>query len=305
MIYTVTLNPSLDYVVSVRDFTLGKVNRSCHEELFPGGKGLNVARMLTNLGVESEAWGFAAGFTGEEIKRKMEEKGCRCQLIEAAAGHSRINVKIRSQKETELNASGPLISQENMEELIRGMDKLKAGDYLVLAGSVPSCLPENTYQRLGRKAKARGAKIVADAEGRYLLPLLEEGVFLVKPNHVELGEIFQCSLHTEEEIKRCGRELCRMGAEWALVSMAGEGAMLFGGGLSLYQPAPKGKAVNSVGAGDSMVAGFLAEYQRSGDVKKALRFGVAAGSATAFCQDLADGERVKALADGLPEPAGI
>lgn len=296
MIYTVTFNPSLDYVVTVKDFTIGIVNRTVDEILFPGGKGINVSMVLRNLGQESIALGFTAGFTGAEITKRLEEKGVCADFIQAAEGISRINVKLRSGQETEINGQGPVILPEDIQKLYRKLDTLEAGDILVLAGSIPDGMPRTAYCDICENLKNRDIRIVADATRDLLLNVLPYRPFLIKPNHHELGEIFGVQLREKDEVAAYAKRLQDKGARNVLVSMAGEGAVLVTeDGREFRAKAPAGKVINSVGAGDSMVAGFLAGFIETEDYRSAFIWGVCAGSASAFSRELATKEEVEAL----------
>ena len=294
MIYTVTCNPSLDYIVTVKDFEPGRTNRTESERILPGGKGINVSIMLRNLGIESTALGFTAGFTGAQIQSRIEQMGIRTEFIEAAEGFSRINLKIKNMEGTEINGRGPQIGEEKLQKLMGLLRKLGSGDYLVLAGSIPSSLPDTMYRDIVRELKPRGVRVIVDAEKDLLMNVLEYQPFLIKPNNHELGEIFGTTLMTREEAVPYARELRRRGAENVLVSMAGEGAVLAAADGKVYSaPAPRGTLINGVGAGDSMVAGFLAGWMEKKDCRHAFLMGLAAGSASAFSEDLATGEKVR------------
>ncbi len=296
MIYTVTFNPSLDYIVSVDDFRTGLTNRTSSELLLPGGKGLNVSAILTNLGVENTAIGFAAGFTGEEIIRKVEEMGVRSDFIRVEDGISRINVKLKSIDGTEINGMGPDIGREKTEELMRKLDVMERGDMLVLAGSIPPSMPDDIYSRILERLEGKGVAFVVDATGELLLNVLKYHPFLIKPNNHELGDIFGVELKTREEAVPYGRKLREMGAENVLVSMAGEGAVLVAEDGGVYDaPAPKGNLINAVGSGDSMVAGFIAGWMEKKDYRHAFYMGVASGSASAFSEYLAAKDEIMRL----------
>ncbi len=296
LIYTLTINPALDYVVSTKNFQMGMTNRTEEETLLPGGKGINVSMMLHNLGVESVALGFVAGFTGEEIRRRAEEFGCKTRFITINEGFSRINIKLIDTEGTELNGKGPVIDKESLNSLLAELDTLKTEDIMILAGSVPASLPSSIYQDICKRLKKKGLKVVVDATGDLLLGVLPMHPFLIKPNHYELSEIFGISLATQEEVIPYAKKLQEMGAENVLVSMAGAGAVLIAQNGNVYRlPAPKGQLVNGVGAGDSMVAGFIAGYLHNQDYEKAFRMSVAAGSASAFSPLLATGEEVEKL----------
>ena len=294
MIYTVTFNPAIDYIVRM-DSALdpGMTNRSVSEDCFFGGKGINVSTVLKNLGIESVALGFAAGFTGKAIVESLSEKGIEEDFIFLEEGISRINVKIKSDEETEINAQGPKISEEAYDELLRKLDNLKEGDVLILAGSIPSSLPSDVYEIILERLYDKGVVFVVDATKDLLMNVLRYKPFLIKPNNHELGEMFGTVLKTDDEIEEHAKKLQEMGARNVLVSMAGDGAMLItDDGQRFRVGVPKGKVKNSVGAGDSMVAGFVAGYMKTGDYGAALNMGTAAGSATAFSDDLATGDLI-------------
>lgn len=293
MIYTVTFNPSLDYIISVEDFKLGITNRTSSELLLPGGKGLNVSMVLGNLGIESMALGFAAGFTGAEIIRRIEQMGVKSDFILLDNGISRINVKLKSIEGMEINGSGPEISEEHVQKLMEKLDVLGTGDVLVLAGSIPSSMPDDMYRRIMERLDGRGVMIVVDATKDLLVNVLSYHPFLVKPNNHELGEIFKVTLRSREEVIPYARKMQQMGAANVLVSMAGEGAVLAAEDGSIHEAsAPAGKLVNGVGAGDSMVAGFLAGWMEQKDYGHAFIMGIASGSASAFSEQLATREEV-------------
>lgn len=300
MIYTVTFNPSLDYIVTVRDFTLGQVNRTCEEIMFPGGKGINVSIVLKNLGMDSTILGFTAGFTGKEIQRRVVEMGCKEELIPIPNGLSRINLKLRSNEESEINGMGPVIDQEAIDALYRKLDTLQKGDVLVLAGSIPSSMPETMYSDIMKFLDGKGVMIAVDATKDLLVNVLPYHPFVIKPNNHELGEIFHVKLTDKEDVITYAKKLQEQGARNVLVSMAGDGAVLVAEDGSVFQStAPKGKVVNSVGAGDSMVAGFVYGYLSSGDYKTAFKTGISCGSASAFSENLATREEVEAIFNTL------
>ena len=293
MIYTVTFNPSLDYIVSVDDFKLGLTNRTSSELILPGGKGTNVSTVLKNLGFESTAFGFVAGFTGNEIVKRLNDMGIKSDFISIENGISRINLKLKSIDGTEINGAGPDISEEKVNELMDKLNQLKEGDVLVLAGSIPSSMSDNIYRDIMADLKDRGVMIVVDATKDLLLNVLEYHPFLIKPNNHELGEIFDVKLTTREEVIPYGRKLQEKGARNVLVSMAGEGAVLIAEDGQVFDaPAPKGKLINGVGAGDSMVAGFVAGWIEKQDYEYAFHMGVASGSASAFSENLATKEEI-------------
>lgn len=288
MIYTVTFNPSLDYIVSVENFKLGLTNRTSSELMLPGGKGINVSTVLRNLGIESTALGFIAGFTGAEVVRRLEEMGVRNGFISLEEGFTRINLKLKSIDGTEINGQGPVISKEKLALLMEQLDRLGKGDVLFLSGSIPSSMPDDAYQKIMEMLDGRGVLISVDATKDLLLNVLGLKPFLIKPNNHELGEIFGAELKTREEVVPYGRKLQEMGAQNVLISMAGEGAVLIAAdGSVLGAPAPKGTLVNGVGAGDSMVAGFMAGWMEKQDYVYAFHMGIAAGSASAFSDHLA------------------
>ena len=293
MIYTVTFNPSLDYIVSIDDFKLGKTNRTTNELMLPGGKGLNVSTVLHNLGIENTALGFTAGFVGEEIKRLAKETGYHYDFIDIKNGVSRINVKMKDFDGTEINGMGPAIDEEALELLMKKLDQLTAGDTLVLAGSIPSSMPKNIYSDILKSLNGRGIRFVVDATKELLLNVLPYHPFLIKPNNHELGELFGVTLEKKEDVVPYAKKLQEMGAKNVLVSMAGEGAVLVDENEDVHMmDAPEGILVNAVGAGDSMVAGFLAGWMEKGDYAHALKMGVAAGSASAFSEFLATGQEI-------------
>lgn len=296
MIYTVTCNPSLDYIVSVDNFRLGMTNRTDSEKIVPGGKGLNVSMVLRNLGIESTALGFAAGFTGEEIIRRAKEEGLNTDFIFLKEGTSRINLKLKSVDGTEINGRGPDVGEEEIGHLMKKLDCLTEEDILVLAGSIPCSIPDDLYEKIMERLDGRNVKTVVDAEGKLLLHVLRYRPFLVKPNHHELGALFGVKLRSREEAIPYAKKLRKQGALNVLVSMGGEGAVLAAADEKTYSaPAPEGKLVNSVGAGDSMVAGFLAGWTEQNDYEYAFSMGLAAGSASAFSESLATREEVQDL----------
>lgn len=288
MIYTVTFNPSLDYMVTVDDFKLSHTNRTATEKILPGGKGINVSMVLKNLGIENTALGFAAGFTGEEILSCLGQSGVTADFIKLEKGLSRINMKLLNIDGTEINGCGPEIAPQKVQELMERLDRLKEGDVLFLAGSIPGSMPTDIYQRIMERLNGRGIKIVVDATGRLLTNVLKYHPFLIKPNNHELGEIFGTELKTREEVIPYAKKLQEMGAENVLISLAGEGAVLLTEDGQLYEaPAPAGKVINSVGAGDSMVAGFMAGWLETCNYRHAFFMGLSAGSASAFSENLA------------------
>ena len=296
MIYTVTFNPALDYVIRMESLKLGTVNRSSAEAVYYGGKGINVSTVLKNIGVDSVALGFVAGFTGKEIEEGVKNMGVATDFIKLPEGMSRINVKIKAEQETEINGQGPKISMEQVEKLFEKLDKLEKGDCLVLAGTIPASLPSDIYEQIMDRLKDKEIRIVVDATKDLLLNVLKYHPFLIKPNNHELGEMFGVVLKTDEEIVEYAKKLQERGARNVLISMAGDGAILLTETKEVYKMGvPKGTVVNSVGAGDSMVAGFVASYFKEHDYLKALKFGTATGSATAFSEGLATMDKVEEL----------
>ncbi len=296
MVYTITFNPAMDYIVSVNDFSLGKTNRTNEETLFPGGKGINVSLVLRNLGLESTALGFIAGFTGKEIQNRLEDRGCAANFIEISNGYSRINVKLKNVEGTEINGQGPEIGMEHIMMLFEQLDRLKKNDILVLAGSIPNSIPDSIYREIMVRLEKKEILIVVDATKDLLLNVLPMKPFLIKPNNHELGDMFGVAIHTKEDVLKYAKKLQEKGARNVLVSMAGEGAVLLDEEKNAYQlQAPRGTLVNAVGAGDSMVAGFLAGWLKEKDYEKAFRMAVATGSASAFSMNFATKEEVEDL----------
>ena len=297
MIYTVTFNPSLDYAIHVDDYRPGEVNRMSYENILPGGKGINVSIVLKNLGFDSTALGFIAGFTGREIRDRLENDfHCESDFIVLPEGTSRINVKLKTDTETDINGQGPNITDEAIEELYKKLDRIKDGDILVISGSVPDTLPGDMYERIMKRFEGRDVRIAVDATRDLLTNVLEYKPFLIKPNNHELGEIFGVKLETQDEVIPYAKKMQERGARNVLISMAGEGAVLVDEKGDVYRSAaPQGKVVNSVGAGDSMVAGFIAGYLESGDYGYAFKLGVCSGSASAFSPNLATKSEVMQL----------
>ena len=298
MIYTVTFNPSLDYVISVADFETGKINRTSSEAIFAGGKGINVSWVLSELGVKSTALGFVSGFTGNELECRVQSKGIQTDFIHVKEGFTRINVKCRTDKqmdneeisheETEINGQGPIVSEEELAQLMNKISCMTEEDILIISGSVCGGLSKNIYADIVKICKEKAIRVVVDASSVLLWNTLEYHPFLIKPNQYELGDIFNREITTREEIIFYGKELQNRGAQNVLVSAGGDGAVLIAEDGAVYEmEAPKGVVINSVGAGDSMVAGFIAGYMNNGDYEKALKLGVCAGSATAFSEGLA------------------
>lgn len=296
MIFTVTFNPSLDYIVRVDEMRLGTINRTNYEQLLPGGKGINVSIVLGNLGHPSRALGFSAGVTGAALEKLLADTGVDADLVHVKAGFTRINAKVKAVEETELNGQGPRIAPEDVDALFSKLDVLGQDDTLVISGSVPNTLPSDMYEQVMERLAGRGVRIVVDAERDLLTRVLPYRPFLVKPNNHELGDIFGVTLKTRDEVVPYARRMQEMGAQNVLVSMAGEGGVLVAADGQVYQsPAAQGTVVNSVGAGDSCVAGFLAGLMETGSYQTAFRMGLAAGSASAFSDHLATRPEVEDL----------
>lgn len=288
MIYTVTLNPAIDYVITIEQLKIGSINRIDTENVYPGGKGINVSLILGELGINSKALGFISGFTGEFIKNTLHKRGLDTDFIDLDHGFTRINVKIKSDKETEINGQGPHISDEKLNLLYNKLDSLTSEDVLILAGSIPKTLDDKLYENIMSRLESKNVKIVVDATKSLLLNVLKYNPFLIKPNNHELEEIFDVKLETIQDIIIHAKKLQNMGGRNVLVSMGKDGAILISENGDVYQSnVGKGTVINSVGAGDSMVAGFIGEYIKSNDFAKALKQGSACGSATAFSSDLA------------------
>ena len=296
MIYTITFNPALDYISQVENFEIGKINRTKTEKILPGGKGLNVSTVLKNLGIESTALGFIAGFTGEELKRSIEEKGIKTDFIKVEKGITRINVKISSNEETALNGNGPEITEEDINKLLEKIEKITKEDMVILAGNIPRCINNDIYEIICKTLEKNNVTFVVDATKELLMNVLKYKPFLIKPNKEELEETFKEKIETKEEIIAHAKKLQLIGAQNVLISLGGEGAILVTTeGKEYYSKAPKGKVLNTVGAGDSMVAGFIAGYKQSGDFEHAFKMGIATGSASSFSMNLATAEEVANL----------
>lgn len=296
VIYTVTFNPSLDYIVSVKDFRPGMTNRTSSELMLAGGKGINVSIVLGNLGIKSTALGFIAGFTGDEIVRRLHNGGINSEFIKINDGISRINIKLKSIDGTEINGQGPHIDSSHIEQIMNRLRRLESGDVLVLAGSIPAGISDNIYKDIMDMLKDKGVQIVVDATSRLLTNVLEYNPFFIKPNQHELGDIFNVTLNTQEEVIPYALELKKMGAVNVCVSMGGKGAILVADDGNVYKAkAPDGILKNSVGAGDSLVAGFLSGWIEKKDYEYAFRKGVATGSASAFSERLATNGEVNDL----------
>lgn len=300
MIYTITFNPSLDYIMKLNEFDAGETNRSVSESIFPGGKGFNVSTILERLGYKNTALGFVAGFTGKEIEKQLESRGFYCDLIQLDEGISRINVKMKGEVETEVNASGPNIPNDKLEELLLKLDCLKDEDTLVLAGSIPPTLPDDIYESIMKRLSHKKIRIIVDATNQLLLKVLPLHPFLIKPNLRELEEIFNTTIHNQEELIQYARELQGRGAINVLISLGKDGAILISEDNHVYMcSSAKGKLINSVGSGDSMVAGFLAGYLKNKDYKDAIQLGSACGGANAFSEDLANKEMIDSVYEQL------
>ncbi len=296
MIYTVTFNPALDYVIRMENLELGSVNRSSSEAVFYGGKGINVSTVLKNLGVDSIALGYVAGFTGRAIEEGVKALGVTTDFISLSEGMSRINVKIKAGEETEINGRGPAIGEAELNRMFEKLSRIEDGDCLVLAGTIPAALPSDIYETIMESLADKKVDIVVDATKDLLLNVLKYHPFLVKPNNHELGEMFGVTLQTDEEIEVYARKLQELGARNVLVSMAGDGSLLVTETGERYRMGvPSGTVINSVGAGDSMVAGFIASYFKDHNYLEALKFGTATGSATAFSEGLASRDKVEEL----------
>lgn len=302
MIYTVTFNPSLDYIITVNDFKLNKTNRTTSEQMLAGGKGINVSTVLKNLGIENTALGFVAGFTGEEIEHKAKAEGIHCNFIHLEKGCSRINVKMKDFDGTEINGMGPVIDDAAVEQLMSQLRTLQSGDILVLAGSIPTTMSVSIYRDIMSELADKGVEFVVDATKDLLINVLEFHPFLIKPNNHELGEIFGVELNSRESVVPYAKKLQEKGARNVLISMAGQGAVLLDEDGNVHiLPAPKGTLINAVGAGDSMVAGFLAGWTEKQDYAYAFRMGVAAGSASAFSEILATKKDVQRVFETIED----
>lgn len=288
MIYTLTLNPALDYVMNVESLNTKDIARTQSEQIYYGGKGINVSAVLTSLGIENKALGFLAGFSGKQLEAMLRDDNMQCDFVYLPFGHTRINVKIRAEKGIEINAQGPDVSENDIERLMKKLDEIEAGDTLVLAGSVPNTMSDDIYERILERLDGRSISFVVDASGDLLLNVLKYKPFLVKPNHHELGELFGVEIETVEDVLEYGRRLQELGAKNVLVSRGGDGAVLIDekGEVHISENA-QGKIVSSVGCGDSMVAGFVAGWQEKQDYAYALRLGTACANATAFSSSLA------------------
>ncbi len=295
MIYTVTFSPALDYIVDLDKLEVGAINRTKKESMLPGGKGINVSIVLSNLGTKSVAMGFVGGFVGKYVKDEMTSHNIDTDFVELE-GNTRINVKIKGMVETAINGQGPKVSDEKIEELISKLTKLTDKDVLVISGAIPNTLPSNTYERILERIKGQNVQLIVDTTKDTLLKTLSYHPILVKPNKEELEELFDTKINNDEELVKTAKRLIKLGARNVIVSLGGDGALLVeGNGNHKIIRSPKGKVVNTVGAGDSLVAGFIDEYVRSGDINKAFKRGIAAGSASAFSENLATLEKINEL----------
>ena len=300
MIYTLTLNPSIDYIVRLTEFVSGITNRTTGEEYYIGGKGINVSCILSELGIQSTALGFTAGFTGEAIENGLREQGIRSDFIRLKNGISRINIKVKADKESEINCQGPHIEQDEFEKLLSMTDEIKDGDTIVLAGSIPKTVADDTYEKILERLKGKDIRIVVDATKKLLVNCLKYKPFLIKPNKQEISEIFSAKVESGEDIEIYARELMKMGARNVIVSLGGDGAVLFAeDGNTYHTGVVKEKVLNTVGSGDSVVAGFIAGYEQKGDYGYALRLGTACGNATAFSPGLATKQKIYEVLEKL------
>lgn len=296
MIYTVTLNPSIDYIVRIDSFRRGVTNRTTSEEYYFGGKGINVSCVLAELDVDSTAFGFVAGFTGEAIEQGIRNDRIITDFIALKNGISRINVKIKAEEETEINCQGPEVTDDELERLLQKIDRISDGDTLVLAGSVPATLPDDVYERILKRLGNKKVRIVVDATKKLLLNSLSYKPFLIKPNQQELSEIFDAEINSEADVEKYAKLLQKMGAQNVLVSLGKDGAMLFDENGEKHKSGTfEGKVVNTVGSGDSMVAGFIAGYEKEHNYSYAMKLGTVCGNATAFLSGLATKEKIKEL----------
>ena len=294
MVYTVTLNPALDYVMKLKALRTDDINRTDGEEIYYGGKGINVSVILTQLGIPNTALGFLAGFTGKKLEEMLKNDNISCDFNYLKNGDTRINVKIKADKEIDLNACGPEITKEDMHSFLRKLDGIKSGDYLILAGSIPNTLPDDIYEQILERVGDRNINCVVDATGDLLKNVLKYKPFLIKPNHHELGDLFSVQIKSDDDIVKYSKKLQEMGAKNVLVSMAKDGAMLTDENGCVHKIGnAKGKLINSVGCGDSLVAGFTAGYIKTADYSYALRLGSACGNATAFSEKLATREEIE------------
>lgn len=300
MIYTVTFNPALDYILELDKLEIGKIQKSKTELILPGGKGINVSTVLTNLEVDNIALGYKAGFVGAEIERLLRNMNVKTDFIDLEEGNSRINVKVSAEEETAINTNGPKISESKILELLEKLKNLTENDFLVLSGSIPSSIKDDIYEKICGIVREQNVRIVVDATKNLLVQALKYNPFLIKPNNEELGEIFGVEIHTKEDAYVYGKKLKEMGAQNVLVSMGKIGAALIDeAGQEYFIKSPEGKRVNTVGSGDSMVAGFIAGFLKYNNYNDALRMGVSAGSASALSKYLASKEEVYNLFNNI------
>lgn len=296
MIYTITLNPALDYIAQVDELEIGKINRIKTEKILPGGKGLNVSIVLKNLGIDNIALGVIAGFTGDELKKEMEEYKIKTDFVKAKNGITRINVKINSKQETALNGNGPQITSQEIEELLNKIEKIEKNDIVILAGNVPQWIKNDIYEIICIRLRKKGITFIVDSSKELLINILKYRPFLIKPNKEELEETFEIKINTREELIKNAKKLQQMGAQNVLISLGEQGAILVTLEEKIYfSKAPRGKVINTVGAGDSMIAGFIAGFCAKEDYKYALKMGIATGSASAFSANLATKEQIQKL----------
>ncbi|UOQ94324.1 1-phosphofructokinase [Halobacillus shinanisalinarum] len=298
MIYTCTLNPSIDYVMHVDDFNLGELNRADRTLYYPGGKGINVSRVMARLTVQSVALGYLGNFTGQFITNFLDEEGVKHSFVDTGQ-YTRINVKLKGDKESEINGPGPKVSRSQLDELLTQIKQLKTDDILILAGNVPSSLPKDFYLKIADLCIANGISLVVDTSGQALTQLIGKSIFLLKPNNHELGELFNTTITTKEAAAHYAQKLVQQGAKHVIVSMGGEGAIYVNEHQQLFATAPQGEVRNSVGAGDSVVAGFISALTLNKQLEEAFRYGVAAGSATAFQDDLCQQSDVDELVNRI------
>jgi len=305
VIYTVTLNPSIDYIVRLDKLTSGITNRTTSEEYYYGGKGINVSLVLAELDLDSTAYGFVAGFTGKAIENGIRNDHIITDFIKLKEGISRINIKIKAGEETEINCQGPHIDEQELERLLQKIDRIQPGDTLILAGSIPNTMPDDTYEIMMQRIGDKDVRIVVDATKQLLVNSLKYHPFLIKPNRQELSEIFNVEVKTEEDIEHYAKELQKLGARNVLISLGGEGAMLIDENGGKHKAGVlKEKVINTVGSGDSMVAGFVAGYVKTGDYGYALKLGSVCGNATAFLSGLATKEKINELLEKLEKQFG-
>lgn len=305
MIYTITLNPSIDYIVRLDKLTSGITNRTTSEEYYFGGKGINVSMVLAELDLDSTAYGFVAGFTGKAIENGIRNDHIITDFIKLKNGISRINIKIKAGEETEINCQGPHIDETELERLLQKIDRISAGDTLILAGSIPNTMPDDVYERMMERLKFKDVRIVVDATKKLLVNSLKYRPFLIKPNRQELSEIFDVEVKTEDDIVHYAKELQKMGARNVLISLGGDGAMLIDENENKHKAGVlKEKVINTVGSGDSMVAGFVAGYIKTQDYAYALKLGSVCGNATAFLAGLATKEKINELLEKFEKQFG-